>query len=194
MTTGEPEFNRINSPSDSLTKEQIEKQAAQDFLSKQEHIKEIKYEDVGVSEEEFSKALEKSNIEPLQKYTTYFLKYLQGPVIKDDFNDDNERRKWGMEVLNKLNYEAGQFYKSNKVKRTNFRRLDDSFSILEIVGISGDEVFKKSNDLQQEMHDLIGESEHYNSLSFDEKKVITDKASEFARSVCNALIEMFGKN
>lgn len=160
------------------------------FLSKENCILEIKYEDTGVSEKEFNNMSEKLP-EDITQFIIYFLKYLQSPIVKDDFLNYGERRKWGIEVLNKANYEAGLLYKSNKISRSNLRRLNSCFCILEYKKISDTDIFKRSKDLLQEMNDLIIDNDYYESLGFEEKKTVADKATEFARAVCIALIKEF---
>ena len=184
------EQGNINSiSSQDKTPEKTIQEKAFDFLSKESHIKEIKYEEIGVPVTEFNEALD-SLPEDAKRFAPNFLKYLESPVIKDDFNDYGERRGWGLDTLNKVNAEAGILYKSNKISRSNLRKLNQTLFILimELKKISEPEIIQHLNVIQTEMSGLVTDIDQFEALNFEGKKKIADKATELARAVCFVLI------
>jgi hypothetical protein len=163
-----------------------------DFLRKQEHILEINYEDIGVDEDAFNETISKLP-EQLKSSAARFMFYLKSPVIKDNFSGYGQRRQWGDGVLNELNAEAGKLYKSNKISQSNFRKISGAFVDFEYDLPNANVIFKRSKELQKEAIEMFGNEKSFETLSFEEKKKVSDKFSEFAKSVCNSLIENFNK-
>jgi len=181
----------------------IEKQhkSPAEYLAQNRHIREIRFsgkeelEYQGKSIDKQISILSKTLPEDKGLIAEVFSRYIQLPIILDDFDDEKERNKLE-QVFFKENKDVFDFYQSSKLRTTNIRQVLQLFDLWY-------EMDKRLNPklirLAEEMWSDVAEGEtkdnlnKYEYASEKEKLRIVEKVSDFARKATIVFIDRNNK-
>ncbi|KKS43963.1 hypothetical protein A3I25_01050 [Candidatus Nomurabacteria bacterium RIFCSPLOWO2_02_FULL_42_17] len=133
---------------------------------------------------------------PLSEQTKLWLensvvKYIESPIILDDFEDDGPRDKFEKTLEGKK--EIYDFYKSNRLRRTNISNVIRFFKELKLF----EEKFKFSPDLAKTLDEIYFmvsiKFEAYEKMEIKDKLEVTRKVAKLAREICVDIIQKFSQ-
>jgi len=156
-------------------KEQIPQSPA-DYLAQNRHIREIRFPDKKDLEYQGKPIDEQISVlsEKLSKDKGFiaetFSRYIQLPIILDDFKDDKERNELEQTFFEDKK-DVFDFYQSNKLRTTNIRNVLQLFDLLNEMGeVKSPQLKKQAEDIWSSVveGEEKGNFEKYEQMSEEE--------------------------
>lgn len=149
-----------------------------------------------MEEKFFSASIKEEEKNDVNFIFSQLAKYLNAPIITDNFSNHGLRREWEKENIHKLSTETQEYYNSNRLSLNLASELNKFQMVLELESEFGNLVVSKEiNDKLQiifsKIPDILknGNSLLYNAASLSDKLVAINEVSALNKEVLDLLAE-----